>query len=259
MYATSETRHVVDINLGLLASLGIPAGRPVFPIAIPDSAAARQVFEQTNGRYALLNPGAAWPNKRWPPESTCRAGPRPSRPAASASSDLVGPRGAAAGGSRRLAVGGAAILSPHTTIADIVALARQAAVMVSGDTGPTHIASAVGTPLGRDLRSDQTRAEWTVAARRSGGVTRHGVRMPSSPPVPARADVPARHRRRGGAGGGGTAAVLCPEGSQCVASLRSWREGGPGAPKRPSGTVSFNFTSLLARRRIPSGSSPARW
>ena len=41
----------------------------------------------------------------------------------------------------------AALLSPPTTIADVVALASAAAVMVSGDTGPTHIASAVGTPL----------------------------------------------------------------------------------------------------------------
>jgi len=42
---------------------------------------------------------------------------------------------------------GAAILSPTTSIADIVALARGAALMVSGDTGPTHIAAAVGTPI----------------------------------------------------------------------------------------------------------------
>ena len=33
------------------------------------------------------------------------------------------------------------------TIADLVALARGAALMVSGDTGPTHIAAAVGTPI----------------------------------------------------------------------------------------------------------------
>ena len=39
------------------------------------------------------------------------------------------------------------MLSPQTTIADLVALARGAAVMVSGDTGPTHIAAAVGTPI----------------------------------------------------------------------------------------------------------------
>ena len=45
------------------------------------------------------------------------------------------------------ASGGAALLSPRTSIADLVALARGAAIMVSGDTGPTHIAAAVGTPL----------------------------------------------------------------------------------------------------------------
>jgi ADP-heptose:LPS heptosyltransferase len=43
--------------------------------------------------------------------------------------------------------GGAAIAAPETRIADVVALARGAAVMISGDTGPTHIAAAVGTPL----------------------------------------------------------------------------------------------------------------
>jgi ADP-heptose:LPS heptosyltransferase len=42
---------------------------------------------------------------------------------------------------------GAAIASPRASIADLVALARGAAVMVSGDTGPAHIAAAVGTPI----------------------------------------------------------------------------------------------------------------
>jgi heptosyltransferase I len=42
---------------------------------------------------------------------------------------------------------GAAILTPQTTIADLVALGRGAMLMVSGDTGPTHIAAAVGTPI----------------------------------------------------------------------------------------------------------------
>ena len=45
------------------------------------------------------------------------------------------------------AAGGAAMISPPTSIADLVALARGAALMVSGDTGPTHIAAAVGTPI----------------------------------------------------------------------------------------------------------------
>ena len=53
-------------------------------------------------------------------------------------------------GSRNEVVAGAdhaAIVSPRTTIADLAALARRAALMVSGDTGPTHIAAALGTPI----------------------------------------------------------------------------------------------------------------
>ncbi len=147
MYAPTETRHVVDINLGLLTTLGITTGVPEFPLDAVPSRAAQAMAETTGGRYALLNPGAAWPNKRWPPPRLAAL--------ASALRDrrnlksviLWGP------GEFELAqevvamAGGAAILSPQTTIADVVALARGAAVMVSGDTGPTHIAAAVGTPL----------------------------------------------------------------------------------------------------------------
>jgi ADP-heptose:LPS heptosyltransferase len=39
------------------------------------------------------------------------------------------------------------MLSPRTSIADLVALSRGAALFVSGDTGPAHIAAAVGTPI----------------------------------------------------------------------------------------------------------------
>jgi ADP-heptose:LPS heptosyltransferase len=42
---------------------------------------------------------------------------------------------------------GAAMLAPETAIGDLVALARGASLMLSGDTGPLHIAAAVGTPL----------------------------------------------------------------------------------------------------------------
>src|SRR5262249_60350906 len=66
MYAPSETRHVVDINLGMLKAIGIDPGRPEFPLADVDSALAASMAEATGGSDVLLNPGAAWPNKRWP-------------------------------------------------------------------------------------------------------------------------------------------------------------------------------------------------
>jgi lipopolysaccharide heptosyltransferase I len=147
IYDPRETRHVVEINLGVLTLLGIAPGPAEFPIMPIDSAAARAASEAAGGSYALLNPGAAWPNKRWPPQ---RLGAL-----AAALRDRRGLRSVVLWGPgeedlAREAVGasaGAAVATGRTRIADIVALARGASVMVSGDTGPTHIAGAVGTPL----------------------------------------------------------------------------------------------------------------
>jgi heptosyltransferase-1 len=147
LYAPSETRHIVDINLTLLTALGITAASAEFPLERVDSPVARHVAEQSNGRYALLNPGAAWPNKRWPASRFAAVASELRERHGLLSVVLWGPGEESL--AREIAAGasGAAVVSPKTSIADLVALARGAAVMVSGDTGPTHIAAAVGTPL----------------------------------------------------------------------------------------------------------------
>jgi heptosyltransferase-1 len=147
LYDARETRHVVDINLGLLTVLGITAPAREFPIETVDSEAARRAQTQVGGPYAVLNPGAAWPNKRWPPERLASIAAELKVRHGLMSVVLWGP------GEEQLAqavvagAGGAAIVSPKTSIADFVALARGADLMVSGDTGPTHIAAAIGTPI----------------------------------------------------------------------------------------------------------------
>jgi ADP-heptose:LPS heptosyltransferase len=141
------TRHIIDINLGLLAPLGLTMATAEFPIEHVDSEAARTVIERTGGRYALLNPGAAWPNKRWPPARFGIVARTLRESHGLTSAVLWGPREEPLAQEVIAASNGAAVLAPKTTIADLVALARGAALMVSGDTGPTHIAAAVGTPL----------------------------------------------------------------------------------------------------------------
>jgi heptosyltransferase-1 len=42
--------------------------------------------------------------------------------------------------------GGAAVLAPRTTVADVIALSRASALVISGDTGPLHLAAAAGAP-----------------------------------------------------------------------------------------------------------------
>ena len=147
LYDPRETRHVVDINLGVLTLLGITAARAEFPIDEPPSDAARVVRDRTGGRYALLNPGAAWPNKRWPPERLAAVAIDLRARHGLSSVVLWGPGEEALAAAVVAAARGAATASPPTTIADLAALARGAALMVSGDTGPTHIAAAVGTPI----------------------------------------------------------------------------------------------------------------
>jgi len=147
LYDPRETRHVVDINLGVLTRLGITAPAREFPIEDVDSDAARSARQLTGGRYALLNPGAAWPNKRWPAARLAAIATALRARHGLMSVVLWGPGEEALAAEVVAGANGAAILSAKTTIADLVALARRAALMVSGDTGPTHIAAALGTPI----------------------------------------------------------------------------------------------------------------
>src|SRR5262249_42606623 len=142
-----ETRHSVEINLTLLESLGITPAAPEFPIEAVRSASAAQIAQQTGGRYALVNPGAAWPNKRWPPARFGALAAAIRQRTGLSSVVLWGPGEQSLAGEVVAAASGAAVASPPTTIGDLVALARGAALMISGDTGPTHVASAVGTPI----------------------------------------------------------------------------------------------------------------
>ena len=147
LYDPRETRHVVDINLGVLTRLGITAPAREFPIEDVDSDAARSARQLTGGRYALLNPGAAWPNKRWPAARLAVIATELRARHGLMSVVLWGPGEETLAAEVVAGAHGAAILSARTTIADLVALARRAALMVSGDTGPTHIAAALGTPI----------------------------------------------------------------------------------------------------------------
>lgn len=147
LYAPSETRHVVEINLGLLQPLGIAPASPEFALRVPRSDAVAAAIAQAGGRFALLNVGAAWPNKRWPADRFAALATRLRERHGLRSIVLWGPGERELGAAVVDHAAGAAFLAPETTIADIASLAQAASVMVSGDTGPTHIASAVGTAL----------------------------------------------------------------------------------------------------------------
>ena len=139
-HETDDRQHVIRKNLSLAGTIAPVDDVIEFPFDVSD-------VPPRPGAYALLNPGAAWPNKRWPPDRfgaiaawlLGRYGVR--------SLVLWGPGERALAEAVAAASDGAAEAAPETRIADVLALARGAALVISGDTGPLHLAAAMGAPL----------------------------------------------------------------------------------------------------------------
>ena len=143
--------HVIDKNLSLLELLGTHSRERHFPLRIPETPVVACTREMLGlGRdatFALLNPGAAWPNKRWPAERFGEVARRLRERQGLRSAILWGPGEATLAAAVARASGDAARMAPQTTMVELLALAQASRVMVSGDTGPLHLAAAVGTPV----------------------------------------------------------------------------------------------------------------
>jgi ADP-heptose:LPS heptosyltransferase len=142
--------HVLDENLALLRPLGIDeVGAREFPL--PAAAAEGQgVARALSGlgleRFAILNPAGGWPSKLWAPEHY-GAVARGLRERGLPSLVTWGPGEQALAERVVAASAGAARLSFPTTLLEYVELARRALLLVAADTGPLHLACAVGTPV----------------------------------------------------------------------------------------------------------------
>lgn len=135
-------RHAVERYLCVAEALGAGRGPVEFPLAdtVGDHAA---VAALTPPRYALLFPGTNWPTKRWPAERFA-ALVRPLR-------ERFGLESVVGGGPGEVELAaqipGAVNLAGRTTLNQLVALIRRAELVVSNDSGPMHLAAAVGRPL----------------------------------------------------------------------------------------------------------------
>lgn len=150
-----DVRHVVDENLDVpeterMLELARAAGF-VLPPEDDGKLAVRQPLPDVtrltgDGPYVVVHPGSSAPARSWPAERHRQA-----------------VRELAGDGHRVLVTGGgnereltafvtadtpgAADLGGRTTLAELAAVLRGAGVLVAGNTGPAHLAAAVGTPV----------------------------------------------------------------------------------------------------------------
>jgi ADP-heptose:LPS heptosyltransferase len=103
---------------------------------------------QLNGQsIAVINPGASWNSKLWPLDRYAEVA-RHLGQRHSLRSVVVWYGDVERSFAEEIVAGAGehAVLAPPTKLHEVAALARAAALFISSDTGPLHLAAAVGTP-----------------------------------------------------------------------------------------------------------------
>lgn len=147
-----EAVHVVEQYLALLEPLGVRDRRPVFNVPAsldPEDRIDAFFAEQqvtSRDRLVALNPGAGRPKKRWPVPHWRRLAERLALEGGFRLLLLWGPGEEALAAAVSEGLPAPPLLPPPTTFLELTALLRRVAVVVAADTGPLHLAAAVGTP-----------------------------------------------------------------------------------------------------------------
>jgi len=142
--------HIADQNGELSQRTGARNGVAPFQLSVPSlqEAFALQLLRGFGiDRYVVLSPGGGWGSKCWPPErygALCQQ----------IYSDLglrcvlnQGPGDEKCVAVVKAASGGAAPIASGSSLHQLMVFLRNALCVVAGDTGPLHLAVALGTPV----------------------------------------------------------------------------------------------------------------
>jgi len=128
--SVDQTQHVIDWNLQLARAL-------VPEVTLPDIDFRPFADPAPRDRDIVLLPAAGRPEKQWPIERFRELARR------------IGPKALAVWGpgEEELARQIGCRMAPNTSLRELAAVLRDAELVVGGDTGPLHLAAALGTPL----------------------------------------------------------------------------------------------------------------
>ena len=152
--ANGRPAHVVERNLVLAAAVG--AKEPVLEFCCtPAPEDTARMRTATAGladlpslkRYVIVSPSAGWAAKRWPEEAYAALVLRLSRELDLPVVIHCGPGEEPIAGRVAELAGDARPLLLRPSLGELMALVREAALLVAGDTGPLHLAAACGTPV----------------------------------------------------------------------------------------------------------------
>ena len=144
--------HMVDHYLGFARHLGLRAEHPVrrLPEEPGSERWAEGLVDELGGAPVLVNLGATKPANRWPAERFGELAAKLER-TMQAPICLTGSEADREAEARALSAAGSLpgvrSLVGRTSLPQLVALCRRARLFIGCDTGPMHIAAALGTPV----------------------------------------------------------------------------------------------------------------
>ena len=147
-------RHEVERQLALVATVGASARDGRLSLAVPDAArgAMRERLSRLGAQrgwdLVIVHPGASAASRRYPPprfgeaarQIAARTGARVVVTGSDSERAIAEQVVAHAGGCARSLAG-------ELALDELVALVAEASLVVTNNTGPAHIAAAVGTPV----------------------------------------------------------------------------------------------------------------
>ena len=185
-WAVARGAHVIEQYLSVAEAVArkkMELPRVLLPRDSPAEQRLEQRLAQAGVRdFAILNPGAGWGAKRWPPE---RYGCVAKSLAASGVRSIVnyGPGEEDLARAAEAASEGTAT-SLKSSLTELIALTRRAKLFIGGDTGPMHLAAALQVPV--------VAIFGPTDPARNGPYGTHSIvlRNPSSPTTHARRSEP---------------------------------------------------------------------
>jgi lipopolysaccharide heptosyltransferase I len=139
--------HIADMSLSLLRSVGINNVKLEFPLTVPSqecNVLLEKLFSHGIREYVVISPGGGWRSKCWPPdrygvlcsELWIKHGIR--------AVVNVGPGEESLGAEVVRAAASAAPLVIQPSLRELAALVKLSRLVVAADTGPLHLAAALG-------------------------------------------------------------------------------------------------------------------
>lgn len=145
----TQSPHVIDQAVEIVRTVAcdpLQSAQPMLPRdEYAEAWCERYLARHGSGPFVLMNPGAGWGAKRWPVERFGRVAAELSKQGYQVLIN-TGPTEENLAEALVSSSGGVA-LPVDCNIGQLISLTRRASLMIAGDTGPLHLACALGRPV----------------------------------------------------------------------------------------------------------------